>query len=147
MSIRSHMIEQHQHEAKKAASLSDSCGKLHECFIGMAKAASDSDAPTYSKIAGEFGKMAKTYSESADFHEAQCDTVKTEEDAMGKTIVPDHVRGTIPSNVPDSGFGFKSTGHRAVVRSGQPELMNKVALDGIDERFHHLVGAPLEDEV
>jgi len=126
--------EDRQHEIAKATAMAQECGGLEKCFGSMAKAAGSPDGETYSKIAGHFGSMKKTHEASIGYHSAAC---KAEGDELDKAIVPDKVRGTIPSNVPKEGFGIT-----AVPRTGAPELVNKA---DVPLQFQHLV--EVSDEV
>ncbi|MGD1210929.1 MAG: hypothetical protein ABR973_06180 [Candidatus Acidiferrales bacterium] len=127
--------EDREHEIAKATAMAHDCGKLEECFGAMGKAAGSDgeDGKMYHKIAGHFGSMKKTHEASIGYHSAAS---KAEGDELDKRLVPDAVRGTIPSNVPKEGFGIT-----AVPRTGAPELVNKA---NVPEQWKHLVA--VEDE-
>src|SRR5579863_7989215 len=98
--IRQHLAAVHQSEAQQCSKLADECAGLAKVFGEMGKAADADEAPVYKKAAAHFNAMAKIHGDAAEAYSGfQSECAKADEDNLNK-IIPDRVRGTIPSDVP-----------------------------------------------
>lgn len=138
-----HKFESELHTAKAAHH-----EQLAKCFSKMAKAAGGDDGKMYQDIADAHDSAAKAHAKfakiSADysaFH-AGCanDCEKSEQDRLGKTIMPDRISGVIPSDAP-APFGI-----RAVPRTGQPTPGGTIDKTSVAPQFRHLL-SNLDEEV
>ena len=130
--LRTDLMQTHEHEMQKCSTLAESFGKLADLFGGMHKASGD--AGPFDKIASECGGMSKCFSESADYHKRASEAAKAAVDELGKTRRPDGISSIPLSDAPDSAFGF-----RAVPRHGSPRTPEAENLAGVPEQFKHLL--------
>ena len=127
--------EDHQQAAEAAGALADACSKMEECYKAMTKAAgggaAGSDGEMYSKIASQWGTMAKVHSASNEYHLGACTSTKAAEAEMEKAVRPDLIRSVYFADV-QPGFGI-----RAVARTGAPDTAIDKAKVPI--QFRHLI--------
>jgi hypothetical protein len=127
----------HEKCAKASGALGESCEKLAGHFGDMSKAAGG-DGDMYKALSSEFAKMAKVHNEQQSYHESACQKVKSEEDELGKTLRPDHVRGIPSVDAPSEALGYAAAaGATPIPRVGAPQIAKTAA--GIPAEFAHLI--------
>ena len=109
--VKQHLQEFHE----EAAAHADRCAECFTKLAGMSKAADGGQAE-------QFQSLADAHTAYGEMHRAMADACEKAVQADLEKVVPDNVRGTIPTDAP-------ARTHTAVPRFGQQQIKTNVPVE------------------
>jgi len=117
------------------AAMADHHAGLGKSFAAMHE---ESGKPIHKACADDHNGLAKWHEAASGSCADGAEAMKSLNDVLSKTIVPDSISSVPPTNVPPEGFRFGIT---AIPRPGAPPVsgLEKADIDRIPHAFRHLV--------